>query len=403
MKTNRVALSCIIFSVVVALAPASTGQAANKYKVLHYFKNSPASSPREALVSDAAGNLYGTTVLSSRDHCQGGCGVVFRLKRKANGKFHYSIVHHFAGSPDGEQPWGNLILDSSGNLYGTTSVGGAYGYGTVFECSPHGSNWLEKILYSFGPPSDLSDPFAGLVFDAKGNLFGTAGFGGTSGWGGVFELQPSSEGWKEKILYSFSDGTDGGYPNGDVVLDAAGNIYSTAYQGGTDGVGLVFQLSPSPDGTWAETVLYNFTGGNDGSNPTSGLIFDAAGDLYGTAPDGGNGNGTAFELVPSMGTWRFSVLHGFVKSDGSGPVGGLTFDSSGNLYGTTRYGGSNDLGVLFKLAPSASNWTATVLQSFNGKNGAKPNGGVILDHDGVIYGITSEGGIGYGVVFTDKP
>jgi uncharacterized repeat protein (TIGR03803 family) len=410
-KNIRSALQYTLAAVVAVLSLVGSVQARSHYKILHEFRDHPAMNSNAALVADSVGNLYGTTLNSNSDQCGGsGCGVVFKLMRGTGSQWRYSVVHVFAGPPaDGGQPWGGLTLDALGNLYGTTSGGGTYGKGTVFEISPQGKKWKERVLYSFGSTvGDLADPVAEVILDSEGNLFGTALFGGkgSDGWGGVFELKRSGNGWRERVLHRFNGGSDGGLPYGDLILDSAGNLYSTTWQGGKYGAGTVFELSPSSGGSWTEAVLHDFTG-SDGSNPVSGVTFDAAGNLYGTAADGGNGNGIAFELAPSMGGWVFSVLHTFDRSDGSGPVAGLKFDSGGNLYGTTRYGGNGDLGVAFRLSRSGNNWTETVLHSFKGKDGAKPNGEVFVDRQGFLYGTTSEGavgyrvhgGVGYGVVF----
>jgi uncharacterized repeat protein (TIGR03803 family) len=368
--------------------------------VLHYFRNQPASHPIAALVSDAAGNLYGTASSSSA-FC--GCGTVFKLTRQPGGKWEYGTLHEFHG-PDGEAPSGSLILDSAGNLYGTTERGGAHGKGTVFELSPSGDKWKEKVLHSFGSNSnDVSAPLAAVTFDAAGNLYGTASFGGTSfSQGGIFELKHSGDKWKEKVIYNFTGFKDGGAPMGDLIWDSAGNLYGTASDGGLgfdDGV--VFELTSS-GGNWTETVLYTFVGSNDGSFPTAGLIFDKAGNLYGTASSS-DAFGTVFELSPTTGGWSFQTLHDFMNEDGATPLGGLAFDKAGNLYGTTQDGGVNHNGVIFKLAPTGTSWTETVLRSFSSTEAHSPAAGLI-NFKGIFYGTTGFDGIrGLGAVFAMQP
>jgi uncharacterized repeat protein (TIGR03803 family) len=403
MKPNglRAALTCTFGVAVVILMFVSSAGAAEKYKVLHYFMNQPASSPQAALLSDSAGNLYGTTRFSSTG-CQ--CGAVFKLTAESDGRGSYHVIHLFRG-PDGATPVGSLILDSSGNLYGTTEYGGAHGNGTVFELSPSGSKWTEKVLYSFGATSDdLKAPLAALTFDRSGNLYGTASSGGPHVvQGGVFELKPSGNRWEETVIYNFTGGHDGGVPMGNLVWDSAGNLYSTAFNGGDTGSGVVFELSPSSGGSWTESVLYAFAGGEDGEGPQSGVVFDALGNLYGTTYFNSLESGAVFELTPSIGSWTLSLPYTFCQKvgceDGASPVAGLVIDSAGNLYGTTEQGGTDGDGVVFKLSQSGNQWTESVVHSFDGTHGGGPNAALILDKQ-ILFGTTGFGGVnGNGVVF----
>jgi uncharacterized repeat protein (TIGR03803 family) len=404
MKRESVhaALKCALAAIVVALILADPAQAANNYKILHNFLNNPASHPEAALVADSAGNLYGTAAASS-GYC--GCGAVFKLTHESNGRWSYSVIHRFKG-PDGHNPLGSLILDSSGNLYGTTERGGTYDDGTVFELSPSGSRWKEKVLYSFGGTSnDVSAPLAAVISDTSGNLYGTASFGGTRfSQGGVFELKRSGKKWKESVIYNFMGASDGGDPMGDLIWDSVGNLYGTTYDGGAGSdKGVVFELTPSGNGDWTETVLWTFFGSNDGAYPTSGLIFDQAGNLYGTASSS-DAFGTVFEVTPSNGGWTFNTLHDFENGDGAMPLGGVILDSAGNLYGTTQEGGDHFDGVIFKLSQSGNTWTETVLHSFGPTEGNEPSAGLITDSHGVLYGTAGFGGKnGYGDVFTIAP
>jgi uncharacterized repeat protein (TIGR03803 family) len=401
-KNLRAALMRTFAVVVVTLMFVSCARAASKYKVLHYFLNKPASSPQAALVADSRGNLYGTTRFSSAG-CQ--CGAVFKLTPKSGGRWSYNVIHLFKG-PDGETPVGSLIFDSSGNLYGTTQSGGAHGNGVVFELSPSGSKWTEKILYSFGAISnDLRAPLAALTFDTSGNLYGTASSGGPYlVQGGVFELKPFGKRWKETVIYDFTGGGDGGVPMGNLVWDSAGNLYSTAFNGGDTGFGVVFELSPLSGGNWTESVLYAFTGGEDGEGPQSGVVFDAVGNLYGTTYFNSLDFGAVFELTPSRGSWTLSLPYTFCQkvgcADGATPVASLVVDSAGNLYGTTPQGGADGDGVVFKLSQSGNNWTESVVHSFDGTHGGGPNAALIL-YKQAIYGTAGFGGVnGKGVAFS---
>jgi uncharacterized repeat protein (TIGR03803 family) len=218
------------------------------------------------------------------------------------------------------------------------------------------SNWYHLILYCFTSGSDGSDPVGVLAFDSRGNIYGATGQGGSANLGAVYRLTPGGVlGWTETVLYSFQGGSDGANPAAGVILDDAGNIYGTTSQGGSSGKGTVFKLTPQSNGTWSETVLYSFQGGNDASSPNSSLSFDAAGDLYGTAGGGAYNQGTIFKLTPSNGgQWTERVVYAFTGGlDGGQPSGGITFDASGNLYGTAAVGGTfgQNGGVAFEIIP----------------------------------------------------
>jgi uncharacterized repeat protein (TIGR03803 family) len=270
----------------------------------------------------------------------------------------------------------------------------------------------ESVLVNFDF-NDGWEPIAGLVMDAAGNLYGTTFYGGAYGSGTVFELSPRANGWSETVLYSFNDvGSDGFWPNSKLVFDAAGNLYGTTFFGGYFQVGTVFELSPVTGGGWTETTIHAFDPKNeDGKYPHAGLIVDAAGNLYGTAAGGGHsGDGVVYELTASAsGNWTEKILHSFSGSDGASPYSSVVFDAFGDLYGATAYGGTSSActggcGTVFELVPtSAGNWMEKTL-SFDNSDGANPYGGLILDAAGNIYGVTSQGGVGNtGLVFELVP
>jgi uncharacterized repeat protein (TIGR03803 family) len=341
---------------------------------------------------------------------------------------------------DGNLPNAGLVADGKGNLYGTTSYnGGTFGFGNVFELSPTSNGVKETVLYNFTGGADGGWPLDNLIFDSAGNLYGTTESGGQGeciegggGCGVVFELSPSKTGWKEAVLFSFIPGqVKGVIPVGGLVFDKAGNLYGTTWAPGVEGGpfalrnkselsantywgcslpgcgGTVFELSPFRGG-WQETDIYAFTGGSDGSTSQANLIFDSAGNLYGTTVYGGStgcagayGCGVVFELTPSGGDWTETVLHEFTgASDGSYPSGSLIFDKSGNLYSTASAGGTGN-GNVFELQPGNQGWAEKVLYTFTGgADGATPTAAVTFDSQGHLYGTTNAGGTGFsGVVF----
>jgi uncharacterized repeat protein (TIGR03803 family) len=340
------------------------------------------------------------------------------------------VLHSFTDGAGGAIPMANLISDKAGNLYGTTFEDGVYNSGTVFELTK-GANraWTETVLYSFCSLSGCTDGafpyYSNLVFDAAGNLYGTTFEGGASGTncnglgcGTVFELTPSMNGtWTETVLYSFSGGTDGKQPYYAPTIDAAGNLYGTTQTGGNlstcdgFGCGLAFELTPGANGQWAETVIYNFCSASncsDGADPSSGLIFDAHGNLYGNASGGGNGAGVVFRLARGNGQWTEQVLYSLCNvrdcTDGAVPLGGVIFDDAGSLFGTTWAGGEpknrcshqGGCGTVFELTPGTNGtWIETVLHVFqnDGEDGNTPWAGLILDA-GNLYGTTTYGGTG---------
>ena len=275
---------------------------------LHVFNGSDGANPYGAdLIFDQAGNIYGTTYNGGTGSCSGGCGVVYKLT-PSNGSWTESVIYNFTQSGDGQHPWGGVIFDQAGNLYGTTVYGGAYGNGTIYELTPSGSGWTETILYSFTGGAAGANPYAGLISDQAGNLYGAAGTGGAGTGGTAFELANSGGGWTFSLLYSFT-GAGGQFAAGPVAnlaFDSAGNLYGTTHGGGAYNAGAVFKLSPAV-GTWTYTSLHDFTAGVDGGYPRSNIIFDKTGNMYGTAAGGGTGDpdkcygacGVVFQITPN--------------------------------------------------------------------------------------------------------
>jgi uncharacterized repeat protein (TIGR03803 family) len=316
----------------------------------------------------------------------------------------YSVLYRFQGNPDGAAPEAGLILDSSGNLYGTTTSGGKYqdcpegfgnGCGTVFRLKPlSGSKWKETVLYSFKGDPDGVGPFAGLVWDALGSLYGTTAEGGASSCfdsnpcGTVFRLTRESNGtWREKVLHSFTENNDGGYPRGNLIHDPAGNLYGTTSTGGDsfNGYGTIFKISRAG----VLTTLYTFTDGADGATSEAGLLRDSSGNYYGTTSSGGGSshNGTVFKF-DAAGT--LTTLYAFDWGVVGGSEAGVIMDKSGNLYGTFPGDNGSDYGNVWQLSPSGN---LTVLYSFTGgADGRVPTDGLIMDEAGSLYGTASFGG-----------
>lgn len=381
-------------------------------KVLHSFNGENGQFPTASLIFDTAGNLYATTA-------SGGAfnnGMVFELSPGLGGGWTEKALHSFNNNgKDGFIP-NSVTFDAAGNLWGTTYTGGTYGRGTVFELSPNaGGGWVERVRHNFGNGTDGSTPEDGLVSDTYGNLYGTTVAGGANGLGAVFELSPRAGGnWVERILYSFtSSSSDGNSPNAGLAIDASGHLYGITFSGGgfSDG-GTAFELTPTARGEWTETVLHHFGDGTDGFNPVGTLVLDAAGNLYGSTNWGGAfKNGMVFELSPTAGgIWAETVLHDFTGIDGSAPENAaLLFDPAGNLYGTTAGGGDSTncnqgCGTVFKLTRAGDgSFTESVLHSFNNSDGSTPSAGLILDTHGNLYGTTFTGGLyGDGTVFAIK-
>ena len=370
------------------------------------------------------------------------------LTQSAQGQT-FTVIHDFTGGGDGARPFAGVTIDASGHLYGTNTEGAVFtmrrqgpdwiftplsetgsfggvirdaggslygttaGYcGTVFKLTPSptapvslNAPWTKSVLHRFTGGNDGCWPLDTLVFDQAGNLYGTSSLGGSGDGvslsGVVFKLTPSNEGWTETVLYTFTGGNDGNSPIAGVVFDKAGKLYGTTSTGGPYNCGAVFQLTRSGSG-WRATVLHTFMGNGDGCNPIAGVTLDEVGNVYGATSRGDDGHtagGTVFELSPQGGGWKYSLIwtfyhggSGFCNIASAGPAGTLTLDNSGNLYGTTQEDGAYGQGNVFKLARSNGAWTYTSLHDFAGIDGWGSCGAVAFDASGHMYGTANFGG-----------
>ena len=437
LRASSTALIVLAMSALSSIAAAQTSET-----VIHQFTGPDGAEPNGQLLADSSGNIFGTTQNGGTSTaCDGGCGVVFEISPKSGGGWLYRIIHDFQNQPDGAIPRTSLSMDAAGNVYGTTVYGGtgafdcAGGCGTVFMLSPTSTGyWSEKVLYRFQSLGDGREPIDGVTIDAAGNLYGVTQFSdnNTQYIGEVYELSPSGGKWKFTTLHNFlPGGTDGDYPLAGVVLDSAGNLYGNTQFGGNaqgcyqQGCGVIYELSPGSSGQWTENILYVFQNlaGDGGSIPSGRIALDASGNIYGTTEYGGYissncpapGCGTLFKLVNEGGTWGRITLHFFGDdaADGKNPLGPVTLDSAGNIYGTTQYGGESlaqtlSHGNVFKVSTNGTSDTYMPLHSFNTIAGGEiPWAGVTLDSQGNLWGTTIFGGQnqgdGYGVVFELKP
>lgn len=420
MQARRVrnGVTTFVVAMLVSLGLTTLAMAATQEQVIHAFAGVDGSSPTPNLLRDSAGNLYGPTSTGGSQ----GAGTVFELSPNGGG-WTEQTLYTFQGGSDGANPSSGLIADAAGNLYGETARGGAQSIGTVYELSPSGGNWSKTTLYSFVDQTTGMFPNGGLLLDAKGNLYGTTAQGGFPlGLGTVFQLTPDGKGnWTEKVILGFGRSHDGGGPVSGLVADPQGNLYGTAFAGYLV-TGSVYELIPQQNGKWKTKVLHGFKDGKDGEFPSGNLILDAAGNLYGTAQGGGTqqsgscqfgGCGTVFKLTRGPKGWKFSVLYSFTGGqDGKQPAGTLAFDGAGNLVGTTESGGGTGClngwgcGTVFELSPRPKGpWTETVLHRFvKEPDGLQPQGGLLTDHQGNWYGTTFGGGANSaGTVFEITP
>ena len=420
---------CVVTFAMLAFLLTLAATAGAAETVLYTFTGTNDGAVPQGLVADAQGDLYGANALggSFAGHCQfSGCGNVFKLSPNLGGGWSETVLYNFTGGSDGAIPESVLIFDSAGNLYGTTAAGGylgnsncglvVAGCGVVYKLAPNGDGtYSESVLHTFHGTQDGYLPQTGVVFDASGNLYGTANLGSGHFVGNVFQLSPNGTGgWNFKNIHSFTNGTDGGRPLG-FAIDASGNLFGTTTQGGNTscgggaGCGSVVELSPNGSGGWVSRIAHLFSGRLDGAVP-AGISADASGNLFGVALYGGHnadclrlatfpGCGVVFELSPvSGGGWKDQTIYAFTGgNDGAFPGGAPAIDSSGNVYGTsngTVSGCPTKCGAVYKVSPVSLGWSETTLYTFTGStDGSEPTyNGVLLDAAGNVFGATATGG-----------
>jgi uncharacterized repeat protein (TIGR03803 family) len=392
-RATQLAALAVMFLGEVLLSQIAHAQT---FSILYSFRGGSDGLSPDGLVVDSVGNLYGTTAYGGSSASLFGCGTLFKLDPAGN----KTILYSFNGI-DGGSPLAGIVRDANGNFYGTTYSYGAYGHGVVFKVD---SNGIETVLYSFQGAPDGEQPYSTLILDAAGNLYGTTMFGGGSkscvtGCGTIFKVDPSG---RETVLYSFSGGLDGEFPQSSLVRGPGGNLFGATPMGGSsqcflrNGCGVVFKVDP----TGNETVLHSFAWGTEGANPYGSLVFDSLGNLYGaTLYRGGtgcqNGCGAVFKLDP---TGKETVLHAFAgfPTDGANPFAGLIRDAAGNLYGTT----TSDWGTVFKLSPTG---VETLLYSFGFPGAYSPTGNLVQDSAGNLYGAAGGGEFENGVIYKIAP
>ena len=397
-EKNVISGNILVLAIAVLVCLAGAARATSTEQVLYSFGPFPdGASPEAGLVFDGAGNLYGTTYNGGTHDV----GTVFELLPRAGGGWNETVLYSFTGGADGGRPVSTITLDGSGHLYGTTQFGGT-GSGVVFELSQSGGSWTGKVLHTFGSGTDGKQPLGGVIFDGFGNLIGTTSVGGAKNDGIIFELTPSKTGWSETVIHAFTGGNDDSSPVGKLTKDHLGRIYGTT----RGGVGSIYRLTRGTAGHWLYQQLYCFCNGG-GVSPYGGLAVDSLFRIYGTT-FGGFGNGNVFQLAFDGRKFVPNQIYKFKgKSDGSNPQGGVVLDAEGNLYGTTAFGGDHGLGVVFKVTRQGGGWVETPIHSFGGashSDGADPVTDLIFDVAGNLYGTTYSGGdVNGGVVFEVTP
>lgn len=385
------------FAMAMALTAFACTADAQTFQVVHYFTGGQDGAyPGGALTTDTAGHIYSIAGSGGT----GNNGTVFELKHLGSG-WTLSPIYEFKGGNDGSSPEGGVVFGPDGLLYGTTFFGGGSpDAGTAYVLQPPASVckstlcfWSEMVLHSFGSGTDAAYPASSFVSDQAGNLYGTSEVGGANGAGTVYELTKSGSSWTENVLYSFlGPPSDGFQPDGAVIFDAAGNLYGTTVTGGTNGDGIAFKLTPA-NGSWNESVLYNFSSNSVGHYAEGTLVMDQVGNLYGTTWI----NGSVYELSHSSGQWNATALY---TAPHFGGLAALAMDQAGNLYGVSAVGsnGGDDSGdgFVFKLTKSNGTWTLTDLHDFDGSDGKEPDGPVMLDTAGNLWGTAGIGGQGCG-------
>ncbi|HUK43046.1 MAG TPA: choice-of-anchor tandem repeat GloVer-containing protein [Candidatus Bathyarchaeia archaeon] len=395
----RLALGTILG--ILSLQPAQ----AQTYTVLHSFNllGTDGARPYDGFISDRAGNLYGTTAAGGTNHG----GTVFKMVHTSRG-WMLNTLYDFADGSDGASPDVRVTMGADGALYGTNTAGAEFGGGVIFKLQVPTralGEWTETSLYAFAfEQNEYGSP---LTFDSAGKLYGAVAHWSGNDRGAVYQLVRNGNSWILNLIYQFAGGNDGSDPRGSLAIDAAGNIYGVTEDDGRYGNGNVYELSPSGSG-WTKTVLHDFQGGNDGLIPFGGLIFDHSGNLLGSTGSGGPGNGgTVFQLSPQPGGgWTYSLVYGFPGQSSWGPTGSLTVDQAGNIYGARNDPGTlGNNGSIFELTYSDGVWNYINLHSFAGfDDGAEPNGSLVVDGTGNVYGTAGDGGAyDYGLVFEITP
>jgi uncharacterized repeat protein (TIGR03803 family) len=396
-------LITLVLTFLALLTPGTALAGTEKILAVFHSPTGPQES-RGTLVFDKSGNLYGTSEAGGAT----GHGTVFEVKHNGNGSWTTDVLYSFTGGDDGGNPYAGVIFDDSGNLFGTTPAGGSTNdAGVVFKLSPpsgESTTWTETVLHTFTGGDDGGNPNGGLIFDKSGNLYGTTVGVGFRGFGTVFRLAPPASGsgaWTETVIHTFGGPDDGAYPEDRLIFDGSGNLYGTASAGGTLGRGVVFELvAPSGGSTeWTENVLYNFTGDYDGRYPFGGVVFDKSGNLYGTTTSAREELfGSVFELSPNTdGAWTQTTLTDFICTQGT-PYAGLTIDASGNLYGANAYAAQSRSGGIFELSPTSDGFVLSEPWQLIGW-GKYSYAGVTLDAAGNLYSVSYTGSDNYGIVF----
>ena len=326
------------------------------HTVLYSFTGgADGGEPYKGVTLDADGNLYGTAVTGGGGTCEGGCGVAYKLTNNG-GTWTQRVIHQFNGPDDGQGPGARLTIGDDGDIYGMAPTGGEFGAGTIYQMHATRHGWNFKVIHAFTGGADGCGGSAGAMLVHGGSLYGASTACGANGAGLIYALTPNQKGkFKFKILYAFKGEPDGSFPYGGLMFDAKGNIYGTTYYDGEDEVGAVYELSPKDRGEWKERELYSFKdNGSDGASSISNLVQDASGNLYGTTSAGGTSNlGTIFKLTSGAHhSWTESVVHSFGgPPDGAFAYNGMVGDGSGVFYGATTHGGEDDEGAIYKFTP----------------------------------------------------
>jgi len=404
---NKVAL---MMTAAAILCTATSAEAAVKETTLYSFTGgNDGSFPHAGVIADAKGNFYGVTSSGGANHA----GVIFELSPPAKGDTTWTqtTLYSFTGGNDGANPQAGLMMDARGNLYGTTYSGGATGNGVVFELARHKSKgtWTYHTLWGFTGGNDGGVPAGSLTMDSAGNLYGTTTQGGTGVVGTVFELSPNGKKWSESVLYNFTGNNDGGEPMGNVLLGKDGNLYGTTAGYGQFNYGVVYKLTAQGGGNWGFSVLHAFAGGSDGEVPRDGLIQDANGTLYGATAGFAESYGNVFEM--STDGSNYNVIYSIIGGQGftgNGPWQTVSLGADGTIYGTTYADGASSFGEVFQLTPEGNSWTPKVLYTFPGGAGGQYSySKVWLDKLGRLYGTTygvaGQGGFFPGTVWRIKP